>query len=188
MYRSKKRSSIAMVMLMVVSLFAGISIPNASASEVVMTDAIEVTPDGAFSDRMVSVDADSQGNTHFVWSRNTQHLYYKMLDPRGEVLIDDTKISNAGAHRAWHPDIRVDHNDMVHITWTDKAGQWTIMYTLIDPSLDDQNGDQSTDSALTIINDFEVSSHPQNRDWPAIDVDSANDPHIVWQDSYEPLD
>ena len=84
-----------MVMLMVVSLFAGISIPNASASEVVMTDAIEVTPDGAFSDRMVSVDADSQGNTHFVWSRNTQHLYYKMLDPRGEVLIDDTKISNA---------------------------------------------------------------------------------------------
>ena len=55
-------------------------------------------------------------------------------------------------------------------------------------SLDDQNGDQSTDSALTIINDFEVSSHPQNRDWPAIDVDSANDPHIVWQDSYEPLD
>ena len=188
MYRSKKRSSIAMVMLMVVSLFAGISIPNASASEVVMTDAIEVTPDGAFSDRMVSVDADSQGNTHFVWSRNTQHLYYKMLDPRGEVLIDDTKISNAGAHRAWHPDTRVDHNDMVHITWTDKAGQWTIMYTLIDPSLDDQNGDQSTDSALTIINDFEVSSHPQNRDWPAIDVDSANDPHIVWQDSYEPLD
>ena len=49
MYRSKKRSSIAMVMLMVVSLFAGISIPNASASEVVMTDAIEVTPDGAVS-------------------------------------------------------------------------------------------------------------------------------------------
>ena len=140
MYRSKKRSSIAMVMLMVVSLFAGMSFPNVSASEVVMTDAIEVTPDGAFSDRMVSVDADSQGNTHFVWSRNTQHLYYKMLDPRGEVLIDDTKISNAGAHRAWHPDIRVDHNDMVHITWTDKAGQWTIMYTLIDPSLDDQNG------------------------------------------------
>ena len=47
----------------------------------------------------------------------------------------------------------------------------TIMYTLIDPSLDDQNGDQSTDSAITIINDFKVSSYPQNRDWPAIDVD-----------------
>ena len=87
---------------------------------------------------MVAVDADSLGNTHFVWSRNTQHLYYKMLDARGEVLIDDTQISDPGAHRAWHPDIRVDHADMVHITWTDKAGQWAIMYTLLDPSLDDQ--------------------------------------------------
>ena len=99
MDRSKKRNSVAMVLLMVVSLFAGLGAPIASASEVVMTDAIEVTPDGAFSDRMVSIDADSQGNVHFIWSRNTQHLYYKMLDARGEVLIDDTKISNAGAHR-----------------------------------------------------------------------------------------
>ena len=98
MSRTKKRSSVAMVLLMVVSLFAGLGVSNVSASEVVMTDAIEVTPDGAFSDRMVSIDADSQGNTHFIWSRNTQHLYYKMLDARGEVLIDDTKISNAGAH------------------------------------------------------------------------------------------
>ena len=188
MDRLRKRNSVAMVLLMVMSLFAGLGAPIASASEVVMTDAIEVTPDGAFSDRMVSIDADSQGNVHFIWSRNTQHLYYKMLDARGEVLIDDTKISNAGAHRAWHPDVRVDHDDMVHVTWTDKAGQWTIMYTLLDPSLDDQNGDETTDSAITIVNDFEVSSHPQNRDWPAIDIDSDNDPHIVWQDSYEPLD
>ena len=79
MSRSEKRSSVAMVLLMVVSLFAGLGVPNASASEVVMTDAIEVTPDGAFSDRMVSIDADSQGNTHFIWSRNTQHLYYNCL-------------------------------------------------------------------------------------------------------------
>ena len=37
MYRSKKRSSIAMVMLMVVSLFAGMSFPNVSASEVAVS-------------------------------------------------------------------------------------------------------------------------------------------------------
>ena len=86
------------------------------------------------------------------------NIYYKMLDARGEVLIDDTKISNAGAHRAWHPDVR-DHS--WYVTWTDKAGQWTIMYTLLDPSLDDQNGDETTDSAITIVNDFEVSSHPR---------------------------
>ena len=48
MSRTKKRSSVAMVLLMVVSLFAGLGVSNVSASEVVMTDAIEVTPDGAF--------------------------------------------------------------------------------------------------------------------------------------------
>ena len=81
-----------------------------------------------------------------------------------------------------------DSVDMVHITWTDKAGQWAIMYTLLDPSLDDQSGDQTTDAAISIVGDYEVALHQQNRDWPAIDVDSENDPHIVWQDSYEPLD
>ena len=139
MDRSKKRNSVVMVLLMVVSLFAGLGAPIASASEVVMTDAIEVTPDGAFSDRMVSIDADSQGNVHFIWSRNTQHLYYKMLDARGEVLIDDTKISNAGADVAWHPDYRVDNDGKVHVTWSDMDGEWAIMYTLLDASLDDQN-------------------------------------------------
>ena len=79
MSRTKKRSSVAMVLLMVVSLFAGLGVSNVSASEVVMTDAIEVTPDGAFSDRMVSIDADSQGNTHFIWSRNTQPVSYTHL-------------------------------------------------------------------------------------------------------------
>ena len=188
MDRAKSRSSITMVLLMVLSTFVGLGTPAVTASEIVMTDAIEVTPGGTFNDRMVAVDADSLGNTHFVWSRNTQHLYYKMLDARGEVLIDDTQISDPGAHRAWHPDIRVDHADMVHVTWTDKSGQWAIMYTLLDPSLDDQSGDQTTDAAISIVGDFEVSLHQQNRDWPAIDVDSENDAHIVWQDSYEPLD
>ena len=59
-----RRSSIAMVMLMAL-FFAGMSFPNVSASEVVMTDAIEATPDGAFMTGWFA-DADSQGNTHFV--------------------------------------------------------------------------------------------------------------------------
>ena len=93
MDRSKKRNSVAMVLLMVVSLFAGLGAPIASASEVVMTDAIEVTPDGAFSDRMVSIDADSQGNVHFIWSRNTQHLY--------RILPDHYRHSTSQDQRGW---------------------------------------------------------------------------------------
>ena len=126
-----------LVLIMVMSLFATLEFSDrAEGSEIVVTDAIQVVTSGTHNDRMVTMEADSMGNTHFVWSRNTQHLYYKMLDPRGEVLIDETQISNPGTHRANHPDVAVDHADKVHIVWTDKSGQWTIVYTLLDPSQD----------------------------------------------------
>ena len=188
METAKMRNSITMVLLMMMSTFAVMEFPKAEASEVVLTDAIQIVNGGSANDKMVAADADSMGNVHFVWSRNTQHLWYQMHNPRGDVLILETQISNPGAHRAWHPDIRVDHDDNVHITWTDKAGQWTIFYTMLDPSQDDQDGDSAVDAVITIIDDFEVSVHTQNRDWPAIDVDSENNAHIVWEDSFEPLD
>ena len=150
METAKTRNSITMVLLMLMSTFAVMEFPEAEASEVVLTEAIQIVNGGSANDRMVAVDADSMGNVHFVWSRNTQHLWYQMHNPRGEVLIAETQISNPGAHRAWHPDIRVDHDDNVHITWTDKAGQWTILYTLLDPSQDDQDGDSSVDAVITI--------------------------------------
>ena len=189
METKKVRSSMTLVLIMVMSLFATLEFSDrAEGSEIVVTDAIQIVASGTHNDRMVAMDADSMGNSHFVWSRNTQHLYYKMLDPRGDVLIDETQISNPGTHRANHPDIAVDHADNVHIVWTDKSGQWTIFYTLLDPSQDDQDGSSGLDAVLSIINDEEIASHQQNRDWPAVAVDSQNNPHIVWEDSYEPLD
>jgi len=183
-----KLGSLGMVSLMLISIISALA-PSATATDIVLTDAIQIVQSGTHNDRMLSLDADSGGNIHVVWSRNTNHLYYKMLDPRGETLIDQTQISDPGAHRAWHPDVRVDHDDMVHVVWADKAGQYKIMYTVLDPSLDDQNGDSSVDSVISILtSDYEVANNPQNRDWPAIDVDSQNNPHIVWEDSFEPLE
>jgi len=105
----KVRNSITMVLIMLMSTFAAIEISqNAEGSEIVLTDAIQVVNGGSYNDRMVAMDADSQGNIHFVWSRNTQHLYYKMLNARGDVLIDETQISDPGTHRAHHPDVVVD--------------------------------------------------------------------------------
>jgi len=187
METAKMRNSMTMVLLMVMSTFAAIEIPRAEASEVVMTEAIQIVNGGNANDKMVAADADSMGNVHFVWSRNTQHLWYQMHDPRGEILIAETKISNPGAHRAWHPDISIDTDDNVHVTWADKSSQWTILYTLIDPSQDDQDGDSADDDVISIIDDHDVSVHSQNRDWPAIATDSLNNAHIVWEDSFEPL-
>ena len=140
-----------MVMLMLVSsLLAGYS-PTVEAAQVVITDAVQVVDGGQVNDRMAAVDSDDEGNIHIVWSRNTQHLYYTMLDARASTIIDATQISNPGAHRSWHPDMAVDDDGKVHITWTNTAGQHAIMYTLLDPSLDDQDGSPSDDSTISVV-------------------------------------
>ena len=72
---SSKRSGTIIVMLMLLSLLASFSSP-ASASDIVITDPIEVVQSGVHNDRMMAMDADSEGNVHVVWSRNTNHLYY----------------------------------------------------------------------------------------------------------------
>ena len=177
-----------MATLMLMSIFVAMGAPQVMASEVVLTDAVQIVNGGAQNDRMVALDSDSEGNVHFVWSRNTQHLYYKLVDARGDTLIEATQISNPGQSRAWHPDIAIDDNDRAHIVWADRAGNWAIKYTVVDPSQDDLDGSIAIDASISVIDDFEVSRHTQNRDWPAIDVDSFSNAHIVWEDSFEPLD
>ena len=115
--KQSRRASIGLVLLMLTSILSAVA-PGATASEIVLTDAIQVVQSG-HNDRMMALDADSQGNIHMVWSRNTNHLYYKMLDPRGETLIESTQISDPGAQRAWHPDIRAV--SYTHLTLPTKA-------------------------------------------------------------------
>jgi uncharacterized membrane protein len=191
MQNRKKRSSIMMTLLMLSSIVAamGVAVP-VQASEIVLTDAINVVNSGSNSDSMVAVDSDSEGNVHFVWSRNTQHLYYKMLGPSGETLISETQISNPGAHQAWHPDVAIDSEDKLHIVWADRSGQWTIWYQLLDPAMHEQDGSNAIDglNGISLIDDYEVRTGSQDRDWPAVAVDSLNNAHIVWQDNNDPLD
>ena len=191
MQRSKKRTSILLSFLMISSLVAATGVPSSvQASEIVLTDAVNIVNSGTNSDTMVAVDSDSEGNVHFVWSRNTQHLYYKMLGPSGETLISETQISNPGAHQAWHPDVAIDSEDRVHIAWADRSGQWTIWYQMLDPAMHEQDGTSAIDglNGISIIDDYEIKSAPQDRDWPAIAVDSYDNAHIVWQDNSDPLD
>ena len=159
MDRSQERTSVMIVTLMLMSIFVAMVAPQVAASEVVLTDAVQIVNGGSQNDRMVALDSDSEGNVHFVWSRNTQHLYYKLVDARGETLIAATQISNPGQHRAWHPDIAIDSNDRAHIVWADRAGNWAIKYTVIDPSQDDLDGGVAIDSSISVIDDFEVSRH-----------------------------
>ena len=121
---------------MLLSAFSGLIIgtEEAEASQVVITEAVRIVDGGTASDAQTTVASDSEGNVHVVWTRNNQHLYYSMLSPRGETLIDATQITNPGLHKVWHPDMVIDDNDRIHIVWADKSGQYKIMYTSLDPT------------------------------------------------------
>ena len=162
-------------------------IPEAEAAQVVITEAIQVSDGGSASDRASAVVADSQGNVHVIWARGNLHLFYSMISPRGETLIDATQITNAGLHSIQHPDMAIDEQDRIHITWTDKQGQHSIMYTALRPYNTALDGSISDDVTLSAIDDFEVSSRSENRDWPAIALDSKGNVHLAWQDSYDEL-
>ena len=185
----QQTKSISLAMIMLLSALSGIMMAApAAATQVVITEAIQVVDGGGSSDRMAAVAADSEGNVHVVWSRSNQHLYYSMISPRGETLIDATQVSNAGLHKIYHPDMVIDDNDIIHIVWADHSGQHKIMYTALRPFNTAMDGSVSNDGELSAIDDYIVAQHINDRDWPAIDVDSQGNVHIVWQDNYDELD
>ena len=185
----QKMKSISLAALMLLSTLSVILIAApAAATQVVITEAIQIVDSGSANDRMAAVAADSEGNVHVIWSRSTQHLYYSMVSPRGDVLIDATQITSSGLHKIFHPDMVIDELDNVHIVWADHSGQHKIMYTVLAPFNTAMDGNPSDDGSLTIIDDTIVAQHSNNRDWPAIDVDSKGNIHIVWEDNYDSLD
>ena len=184
-----KVKSISLAAIMLLSTLSGIMMAApAAATQVVITEAIQVVDGGGSSDRMAAVASDSEGNVHVVWSRANQHLFYSMISPRGDTLIDATQVTGAGLHKIYHPDMVIDDQDRVHIVWADHSGQHKIMYTALHPFNTAMDGSVSDDGTLTAIDDYIVAQHINNRDWPAIDVDSQGNIHIVWQDNYDSLD
>ena len=76
---SRMNKSMMMVLLMLFSSVAGMAYaPQAEAAQVVITESVQIVDGGSVNDRMVAMAADSEGNIHAIWSRNTQHLYYTM--------------------------------------------------------------------------------------------------------------
>ncbi|MDA1131431.1 MAG: hypothetical protein O3B00_08035 [archaeon] len=185
----QKIKSISLVSIMVMSVLSTLLIASitVSAGTVVITEAIQIVDGGTSTDSQVAVTSDSEGNVHIIWVRNNLHLYYSMLSPRGETLIDATQISSPGLHKIWHPDMVIDTNDKVHIVWADRAGQHKIMYTALAPWNAPMDGQASDDGTITAIDDIAISMRAQNRDWPSIALDSQNNVHIAWEDNYDEL-
>ena len=93
----QKMKSVSLAAIMLLSTLSALLIAApAAATQVVITEAIQVVDGGGSSDRMSSVASDSEGNVHVVWSRSNQHLYYSMISPRGDTLIDATQVTGSG--------------------------------------------------------------------------------------------
>ena len=71
----QKIKSVSLAAIMVLSTLSAILVAApAAATQVVITEAIQVVDGGGSSDRMSAVASDSEGTDHDVWSRSNQHI------------------------------------------------------------------------------------------------------------------
>jgi N-acetylneuraminic acid mutarotase len=148
---------------------------------------------------------DSQGNVHIVWvnGSNGYFLMYKMVDPDGNVLIEETNLNPCAANTSAHvrrPSMVIDSADNVHIVFhgfsqysdfgTGEYGSRIdlraseVIYLKVDPYLDDMNGDAADFYAITPMPETIISTDDAIRSRaPNIAIDSFGRLHVVWFDA-----
>jgi len=133
------------------------------------------------------IAVDSDGNVHIAYAdepggNDREEIFYTMLDNSGNTLIDDTMISDYDDERSEYPAIGVDSNGKVHIVWVDgRLGYPELAYTKLDPSLDDRDGDAADESAITLVDDKQLTYSGNGASVARIAIDSSDDIHIVWE-------
>jgi hypothetical protein len=116
------------------------------------------------------VATDSNHNVHMAFTRvegSNFELYYKMTTPAGTDLIAQTRITNDDNRDSMRPQINVDSNNNVHITWMDmrNTGRISIYYIKLDPFADDRDGDSANKGTITIVWDKLITSDISDINW-----------------------
>jgi hypothetical protein len=119
---------------------------------------------------------DSNDDVHIVWAERYYYDYpesimYMKLDNNGVELIAPTTIM---ACNSWfsRPDIALDSNDDVHITWN--TNEYTQSYEVYYAKLDGSDGSTLIDETLITPDDGRGSRRQ------TIVIDSDNKVHIIW--------
>ena len=147
---------------------------------------VRITHTGTFACQQ-EIAVDSNGNVHIAYADyvglfSSYEIFYTMLDNNGNTLIDDTMISDYDDHDSVFPVIGVDSNGKVHIVWCDE--RWSPMelaYTKLDPYTDDRDGDAAVESAITLVDDKQLTDSGDGAINPRIAIDSSDAIHIVWE-------
>lgn len=146
------------VLMMLAALLAS---GNAFAADLV-TDVLNDGTTVGFGRPDSAVGAD--GNIHIVatgslnpnpGSQDTvRDIYYMLVEPDGTVLIDATKITLTSAQYSG-PQVVVTANGKASVTY--KRPGAGLMTVLVDPSLDDRNGDAANPATVVTLAETTVS-------------------------------
>ena len=99
------------------------------------------------------------------------------------VLIDATALGNNSTTALSSPSLVIDSYYRTHIVWA--ITDLEILYTIIDSSLDDQDGDAGDITSMTLVSEYTVAVGTGVRNDPDIAIDSFDATHIVWVDTYD---
>ena len=116
---------------------------------------------------------DRNDDIHIVWDNADQEkLYYMKVDEDG-MLVTEKAIRSAAQWRAL-PDIAVDADCNLHLTWSDfeDTGSDEVYYMMLDNC-----GEVLIDATLLTFDDHKYSN------WSSIAVDYLDKVHIVFQDN-----
>jgi hypothetical protein len=151
-----------------------------------------ITDGETVSDRS-AIAVDSMGNLHVVWVNDPDgdaQIYYSMLSPAGQTLIEDTRISNSETFRSDLPALGIDSGDTLHVVWQefDYYGEGEmplkIIYTRINSYLEERDGSAGDDAVITLVEDKMISTYdtaaPVPSSHPRLAVDSLDRIHVVW--------
>ena len=199
--RHKSRLSIALTLIMILSVMT----PSLSPSfdNLDKEQEIQYTANGTLDDtststllsnlnasnpiEVIGVMDDSQ-RVHLVWIENgtNPQLYFALISTSGidTVLIDATAVGNNSTTALSSPSLVIDSNYRTHIVWA--ITDLEILYTIIDSSLDDQDGDAGDIASMTLVSEYTVAVGTGVRNDPDIAIDSFDATHIVWVDTYDP--
>ena len=130
---------------------------------------------------------DDLNRVHLVWIENGSQplLQYALIATNGvdTVLISNTLIGANNSVAVSSPSLVIDSNRRAHIVWA--ITDLEILYVLLDPSLDDRDGDAGDTANMTLVS-YTVADGTGVRSDPDIAIDSYDGAHVVWVDTYDP--
>ena len=97
------------------------------------------------------------------------------LDEVGNIVIDETLITDLDAATSYHVDVACDSNDNIHIIWSDVRDTGPVSNIELYYEKMDNMGN-------TLVDEMRITHAPHYSLYPSITIDSSDNLHIVWSE------